>query len=154
MRNEDFLGQYNVNLARQVALGSQLRLRFEQEAKLLRKSVAQVARREKRIEARELEIKNLEALLETEANMKRAEEDKSAELIKELEDMRPLDARLDALSIDFDEELYPHMLTAIAGRRWVAGHGLRLAMMKYERRPEAWGRAWAGPTDGRGYRSL
>nr|GEW55762.1 transposase (putative), gypsy type [Tanacetum cinerariifolium] len=27
-----------------------------------------------------------------------------------------LDARLDALSIDFDEELYPHMLTAIAGR--------------------------------------
>nr|GFA94018.1 hypothetical protein [Tanacetum cinerariifolium] len=41
-----------------------------------------------------------------------------------------LDARLDALSIDFDEELYPHMLTAIAGRRWVIGHGLRLAMMK------------------------
>nr|GEY11266.1 putative 1-phosphatidylinositol-3-phosphate 5-kinase FAB1C [Tanacetum cinerariifolium] len=41
-----------------------------------------------------------------------------------------LDARLDALSIDFDEELYPHMLTAIAGCRWVIGHGLRLAMMK------------------------
>ncbi|GKG20123.1 hypothetical protein Tco_0379924, partial [Tanacetum coccineum] len=28
-----------------------------------------------------------------------------------------MDARLDALSVDFDEELYPHMLTAIAGRR-------------------------------------
>nr|GFD36085.1 transposase (putative), gypsy type [Tanacetum cinerariifolium] len=41
-----------------------------------------------------------------------------------------MDARLDALSIDFDEELYPHMLTAIAGRMWVIGHGLRLAMMK------------------------
>nr|GEZ37948.1 transposase (putative), gypsy type [Tanacetum cinerariifolium]GEZ71439.1 transposase (putative), gypsy type [Tanacetum cinerariifolium] len=41
-----------------------------------------------------------------------------------------LDARLDSLSIDFDEELYPHMLTAIAGRRWVIEHGLRLAMMK------------------------
>nr|GFC94715.1 hypothetical protein [Tanacetum cinerariifolium] len=27
-----------------------------------------------------------------------------------------MDARLDAMSIDFDEELYPHMLTAIAGR--------------------------------------
>nr|GEY69387.1 transposase (putative), gypsy type [Tanacetum cinerariifolium] len=38
-----------------------------------------------------------------------------------------MDARLDALSIDFDEELYPHMLTAIAGRRWVIGHGLHLA---------------------------
>nr|GFD57026.1 hypothetical protein [Tanacetum cinerariifolium] len=41
-----------------------------------------------------------------------------------------LDARLNALSIDFDEELYPHMLTVIACRRWVIGHGLRLAMMK------------------------
>ncbi|GKB63006.1 hypothetical protein Tco_0919192 [Tanacetum coccineum] len=42
-----------------------------------------------------------------------------------------MDARLDTLSVDFDEELYPHMLTAIAGCRWVIGHGLRLAVMKY-----------------------
>nr|GFD34072.1 hypothetical protein [Tanacetum cinerariifolium] len=127
-----------------------------------------------------MEIKNLEALLETEAETKRAAEDKNAELIRELEDVRAqfsglkvsnehlsqrvaalqeqvsgeeklkaafeefkrykddrveqryaeLDARLDALSINFDEELYPHMLTAIAGRRWVIWHGLRLAMMK------------------------
>nr|GEX09199.1 transposase (putative), gypsy type [Tanacetum cinerariifolium] len=156
MHNEEFLWQYNVNLARQVA------------------------RRDKRIQARELEIKNLEALLETEAETKRAAKGKNAELMRELEDVRAqfsdlkvsnehlsqrvaalqeqvsgeeklkaafeefkryeddrveqrcaeLDARLDALSIDFDEELYPHMLTAIAGRRWVIGHGLHLAMMK------------------------
>nr|GFA31901.1 hypothetical protein [Tanacetum cinerariifolium] len=31
---------------------------------------------------------------------------------------------------DFDEELYPHMLTAIAGHRWMIGHEMRLAMMK------------------------
>nr|GFB16028.1 transposase (putative), gypsy type [Tanacetum cinerariifolium] len=68
MPNDEFLRQYNVNLARKVTMGSQLRVRFEQEAKLLKKSVAQ--------------------------------------------------------------ELYPHMLTAIAGRGWVIGHGLRLAMMK------------------------
>ncbi|GJT59503.1 hypothetical protein Tco_1003036 [Tanacetum coccineum] len=41
-----------------------------------------------------------------------------------------MDVRLDALSIDFDEELYPHMLTAIAGRRWVIGQVLCLAVMK------------------------
>nr|GFC06532.1 hypothetical protein [Tanacetum cinerariifolium] len=108
--------------------------------------------RDERIKARELEIKKLETLLETEADMKRAAGDKSAGLIKELEDMRArfsdlqvshgqlsqqvaslkeqLDACLDALSIDFVEELYPHMLIAIAGRRWVVGHGLCLAMMK------------------------
>nr|GEZ45640.1 hypothetical protein [Tanacetum cinerariifolium] len=152
-------------------MGSQLRLRFEQEAKLLRKSVAQVARRDKRIQARELEIRNLEASLEADANAKRAVEDKSVGLNQELERMRAqfsdlqvsnerlsqqvatlqqqvsgeeklkaafeefkrqqderveqrcaeMDARLDALSIDFDEELYPRMLTAIAGRRWVIG---------------------------------
>nr|GEY16143.1 hypothetical protein [Tanacetum cinerariifolium]GEZ53569.1 hypothetical protein [Tanacetum cinerariifolium] len=87
MHNEEFLGQYNINLARQVAMGSQLRLRFEQEAKLLRKSVSQVARRDQRIQARELEIKNLEARLETEAGMRKAAEDKSVVLIKELEDL-------------------------------------------------------------------
>nr|GEY89187.1 reverse transcriptase domain-containing protein [Tanacetum cinerariifolium] len=180
LRNDDFLRQYNVNLARQVAMGSQLRLRFEQEAKLLKKSVAQVARRDKRIQAREHEIKNLEALLEAEADMKKATKEKNAKLSQELENIRALfldlqvsnnhlsqqvatlqeqvsgeeklkdafeefkqyednrveqrcaemDARLDVLSIDFDEELYPHMLTAIAHSRWMIGRGLRLAVMK------------------------
>nr|GEV87108.1 hypothetical protein [Tanacetum cinerariifolium] len=159
LHNDEFLRQYNVNLAQQVAMGSQQRLRFEQEAKLLRKSVVQV---------------------EAEAGMKKAAEDKSAGLSQELEDMRAqfsdlqvsnehlsqqvatlqeqvsgekklkaafeefkryednqveqrcaeMEARLDVLSIDFDEELYPHMLIAIAGRRWVIGRGLRLAIMK------------------------
>nr|GEU92180.1 kinase-like domain-containing protein [Tanacetum cinerariifolium] len=150
-----------------LAMGSEQRLRFEQEGKLLKKSVAQVARRDKRIQAMENEIKNLEALLEAETDMKKVAEGRSAELSKELENMRALfsdlqvsnnrlsqpmstlqeqvmgeeklksafeefkqhednrveqrcaeiDARLDALSIDFNEELYLHMLTAIAGHR-------------------------------------
>ncbi|GKA25255.1 hypothetical protein Tco_0711364, partial [Tanacetum coccineum] len=60
----------------------------------------------------------------------------SLEEFKKLEDEKvecrwaEMDARLDTLSIDFDEELYPHMLTAITGCRWVIGHGLRLAVMK------------------------
>nr|GFA65686.1 hypothetical protein [Tanacetum cinerariifolium] len=83
-------GQYNVNLARQVAMGSQLWLRLEQEAKLLKKSVAQVTRRDKRIQARENEIKNLETLLEAETDMKKAAKNRSAELSKELENMRAL----------------------------------------------------------------
>ncbi|GKG02235.1 hypothetical protein Tco_0306940, partial [Tanacetum coccineum] len=47
-----------------------------------------------------------------------------------------LDARLDAMSINFNEELYPHMLTAIAGRRWVIGHGLHLVSMKCDESTE------------------
>nr|GEZ89221.1 hypothetical protein [Tanacetum cinerariifolium] len=65
--NDDFLSQYNINMARQLAMGSQLRLRYEQETKLLKKVVAQVAQRDQRIKAREKHIKNLEALLQAEA---------------------------------------------------------------------------------------
>nr|GEZ59697.1 hypothetical protein [Tanacetum cinerariifolium] len=142
MHNEDFLAQYNINLARQVAMGSQLRLRFEQEAKLLQKSVAQVARRDQRIQAQESKIKNLKALLETEVDALQQQVSGEETLKAAFEEYKQhqdqlveqrcaeMDARLDALSIDFDEELYPDMLTAIAGRRWVIGHGLRLALMK------------------------
>ncbi|GKA75950.1 hypothetical protein Tco_0782328 [Tanacetum coccineum] len=47
-----------------------------------------------------------------------------------------MDASLDKLSVDFDEELYPHKLTVIEGHRWVIGHGLRLAVMKCSESPE------------------
>ncbi|GJX07094.1 hypothetical protein Tco_0195026 [Tanacetum coccineum] len=193
-----------------VAMGSQLRLRFEQEVRLLKRATEKVAKRDQRIQAREEEIKkldqeihslksadtevqglrnqtkNLEALLEAEVDMKKAAEAKNVELAEELESLRAkfsdlqvnntqlsqqvsslqaqitgeerikaafeefkryeddkveqrcaeMDARLDKLSIDFDEELYPHMLTAIAGRRWLIGHGLRLAVLKCAESPE------------------
>nr|GEV53876.1 transposase (putative), gypsy type [Tanacetum cinerariifolium] len=99
------------------------------------------------------------ALLEAEVDMKGAAEAKNVELAKELESLRAqimgeerikatfeefkeyeddrvssrcakMDARLDALSIDFDQELYPHMLTAIVNRRWIIRHDLCLAVMK------------------------
>ncbi|GJT92025.1 hypothetical protein Tco_1080870 [Tanacetum coccineum] len=41
-----------------------------------------------------------------------------------------LDARIADVRRDMDNDLYPHMLTAIAGRRWVVGHGFRLAVHK------------------------
>ncbi|GJV69113.1 hypothetical protein Tco_1484622 [Tanacetum coccineum] len=179
--NADLLSQYNMNLARKVAMGSLLRLRFEQEVMLLKKVKAKIARRDQRIQVREEEIKkldqevkslratetelhglrnqtkNLETLLEAEADMKKAAEAKNAKLTKESESLpitgkekikaafeefkkyeddrverrcAEIDARLDKLSVDFDEELYPHMLTAIAGHHWVIGHGLYLAVMK------------------------
>ncbi|GJT87993.1 hypothetical protein Tco_1069710 [Tanacetum coccineum] len=71
-----------------VALGSQPRLRFKQEVRLLKKAKAQVARRDKRIHERENEIKNLEALLEAEADMKKTAEAKNSEIVKELESLR------------------------------------------------------------------
>ncbi|GKD54885.1 hypothetical protein Tco_1288272, partial [Tanacetum coccineum] len=110
--NTDFLSQYNIKLARQVAMGSQLRLRFEQDVRLLKKATAKIARQGQRIQAREGEIKrldqeikslwtmevevhghrnrtkNLETLLEAEVDMKKAAEAKNAGQDKELESLR------------------------------------------------------------------
>nr|GEW04093.1 putative transposase (putative), gypsy type [Tanacetum cinerariifolium] len=41
-----------------------------------------------------------------------------------------LDTRIADVRRDMDNDLYSHMLTAIAGRRWVVGHGFRLAVYK------------------------
>ncbi|GKA62870.1 hypothetical protein Tco_0762389 [Tanacetum coccineum] len=95
--NADFLSQYNMNLARQVAMGSQLRLRFEQEVRAIETEVYGLRN----------QTKNLETLLEAEADMKKAAEAKNAELTNELESLRVWFSDLQ-----------------------VIGHGMRLAVMK------------------------
>ncbi|GKB19019.1 hypothetical protein Tco_0852942 [Tanacetum coccineum] len=160
-------------------MGSQLRLRFEQEARLLKKANAHVSKRDQRIQARKEEIsklshqiqslraveeevqglrnqnENLGTLLEAELKLQvnnqdlshqvatlqsqvqgeeqinvAFEEFKMSEHEKVEQRCAEMDERLDALSIDLDEELYPHMLTVIAGRRWIIAHGLRLTVLK------------------------
>nr|GFA31373.1 hypothetical protein [Tanacetum cinerariifolium] len=93
MHNEDFLGQYNMHLARHVD--------------------------------------TLQQQVSGEETLKAAFEDYKRQQDQMVEQRcAEMDVRLDAMSVDFDEELYPHMLTAIAGHMWVIGHGLRLTTMK------------------------
>ncbi|GKB41519.1 hypothetical protein Tco_0886461 [Tanacetum coccineum] len=157
--NADFLSQYNMNLARAKIAKRDQRIQVrEEEIKKLDQEVKSLRATETEVHGLRNQTKNLETLLEAEADMKKDAEAKNAELTKELESLRitgeekikaafeefkkyedarveqrcaEMDARLDALSIDFDEELYPHMLTAIVGRRWVIRHGIRLAVMKW-----------------------
>ncbi|GKE55135.1 hypothetical protein Tco_1490291 [Tanacetum coccineum] len=90
---------------------------------------------ESKVHGLQNQTKNLKTLLEAEVmseekikvafeEFKKYEDDKVEQRCAEM------DARLDKLSVDFNEELYPHMLTVIAGHRWVIGHGLRLVVMK------------------------
>nr|GEY70972.1 zinc finger, CCHC-type [Tanacetum cinerariifolium] len=110
MRNEDFLDNIMVvedKSARLIKELEDMRARFSD----LQVSHGQLSQ----------QVALLKEQVSEEEKMKAA-----FEQFKQYEDERverrctELDARLDALSIDFDEELYPHMLTAIAGRRWVA----------------------------------
>nr|GEY15917.1 hypothetical protein [Tanacetum cinerariifolium] len=114
-----------------VAMGSQPRLRFEQEVRLLKKATFKIAKHDQMIQAREEDIKKLDQEIKSlgavEAKVHGLRnQTKNLETLLEAE----MDARLDKLSVDFDEELYPHMLTTIAGHRWVIEHGLHLAVMK------------------------
>nr|GEU65624.1 hypothetical protein [Tanacetum cinerariifolium]GEV08657.1 hypothetical protein [Tanacetum cinerariifolium] len=102
LHNDEFLKQYNVNLARQVAMGSQLRLRSLSEQQ---PSVA-------------AGVHSLSAGYERRKLKASFEEFKQYEGNRVEQRCTEMDARLDARRIDFNEELYPHMLTAIAGRMW------------------------------------
>nr|GEZ45936.1 hypothetical protein [Tanacetum cinerariifolium] len=143
--NDDFLSQYNINLARQVAMGSQLRGLLEAKADMKGVAKAKNVELSKELESLRVQfsypqvsnnqlsqqMSTLLAQILGEERLKAAFEE-----FKKYEDDRvnsrcaEMNARLDALSIDFDEDIYPHMLTAIAGHRWVIRHGLRLAVMK------------------------
>ncbi|GJX95482.1 hypothetical protein Tco_0351280 [Tanacetum coccineum] len=127
----------------------------EEEIKKLEQEINSLRAVDTEVQGLCSQTSNLKTLLEAEGVMKKVAEAKNADLTKKLESLRTqlsdlqvnnnqlsqqdervssrcaeMDARLDALSIDFDEELYPNMLTAIAGRCWVIGHGLRLAVMR------------------------
>nr|GEY65355.1 hypothetical protein [Tanacetum cinerariifolium] len=100
-------------------------LRHMHNEEFLRKSMAQVARRDKRIQARELEIRNLEASLDAKANAKRAAEDKSvATLQQQVSGKEKLKVAFEEFKRQQDERVEQRC------RRWVIGRGLRLAVMK------------------------
>nr|GEW38091.1 hypothetical protein [Tanacetum cinerariifolium] len=96
---------------------------FEQETKLLKKAVAQVARRDQRIKAREKHIQNLKALLEVEVDIKGAVEAKNVKLAKEMESLRAQLMGEERIKDAFKE------FKKYEDDR-IIGHGLRLAVMK------------------------
>nr|GEV40960.1 hypothetical protein [Tanacetum cinerariifolium] len=110
MPNAEFLSQYNKNLAQHVAIGSQLRLRLEQEPSHL---VIRPLGEQRSANSASIDSPNPshceERIKATLKEFKKYKDDRVRKRYSET------DGCLDALSIDFDDELYPHMLTAIAG---------------------------------------
>ncbi|GJS44457.1 hypothetical protein Tco_0569500 [Tanacetum coccineum] len=110
----------------------------DEEIKKLDEEIRSIRTVEAEVHGLRNRTQNLETVLEAEVDMKKVAEAKSVDLLvtgeerikaafeefKKFEDEKveqrcvEMDARLDAQSIDFDEELYPHMLTAIVDRRW------------------------------------
>ncbi|GJS72714.1 hypothetical protein Tco_0705555 [Tanacetum coccineum] len=121
---------------RQAALVAQLRARFSSER-------SQSVQKDEEILLLKTQLADAQAEAESSRSYAQSlAEEKMALLVKNnhfagLDEFRQRvegllekqEEKLRKLSIEYDEELYPHMLSAIAERRWLISHGLRLAAM-------------------------
>ncbi|GJS12600.1 hypothetical protein Tco_0407072 [Tanacetum coccineum] len=133
---DQLMEEFDMVTAQQVALVSQLRARFSNER-------SQSIQKDEEILLLKTQLADAQA--EAESSRSYAQnlaEEKMALLVKNnhfagLDEFRQRvegllekqEEKLRKLSIEYDEELYPHMLSAIAERRWLISHGLRLAAM-------------------------
>ncbi|GKF47487.1 hypothetical protein Tco_0137289, partial [Tanacetum coccineum] len=113
-----------------VCVVSELRLRYEHEImmreKYEKRFTDSAAMKSEATELEELckRVSDLEAMVAVKVGEAASLTTQNAKRAAEL------DARIDDVRRDMDNDLYPHMLTAIAGSRWVVGHGFRLAIHK------------------------
>ncbi|GKF73726.1 hypothetical protein Tco_0220058 [Tanacetum coccineum] len=104
---DQLMREFDMVTAQQAALVAQLRVRFAGER-------SQSVQKDEEI-----------LLLKTQLADAQAEAESSRSYAQNLAEEKM--ALL--VSIEYDEELYPHMLSAIAEHMWLISHGLRLAAM-------------------------
>ncbi|GJS88364.1 hypothetical protein Tco_0771000 [Tanacetum coccineum] len=133
---DQLMEEFDMVTAQQAALVAQLRARFssersqsvqkDEEILLLKTQLAdaQAEAESSRSHAQKLAEEKMALLVK---NNHFAGLDEFCQRVEEL--LEKQEEKLRKLSIEYDEELYPHMLSAIAERRWLISHGLRLAAM-------------------------
>ncbi|GJV28802.1 hypothetical protein Tco_1385250 [Tanacetum coccineum] len=136
---DQLMGEFDMVTAQQAALVAQLRARFSNER-------SQIIQKDEEILLLRTQLADAQAEAESARSYaQNLAEEKMALLVKGgknnhfagLDDFRQKvegllekqEEKLRKLSIEYDEELYPHMLSTIAERRWLISHGLRLAAM-------------------------
>ncbi|GJS35665.1 hypothetical protein Tco_0534047 [Tanacetum coccineum] len=133
---DQLMEEFDMVTAQQAALVTQLRARFSGER-------SQSVQKDEEILLLKTQLADARAEAESSrAYAQNLAEEKMALLVKNnhfagLDEFRQRvegllekqEEKLRKLSIEYDEELYPHMLSAIAERRWLISHGLRLAAM-------------------------
>nr|GEW17670.1 hypothetical protein [Tanacetum cinerariifolium] len=155
-----FLDAININSAQHVCMIFELRLRYEHDimtrekfekkftdsAVIVQKRDADIADLKARLEKSEAEAAEVIELCKRMSNLEATIAIKVGELANFHTENVGLDAterrfaelhaRIADVRCDMDNDLYQHMLTTIAGQRWVVGHGFRLAVYKCTRSVE------------------
>ncbi|GJZ35970.1 hypothetical protein Tco_0581787 [Tanacetum coccineum] len=121
---DQLMEEFDMVTAQQAALVAQLRARFSSER-------SQSVQKDEEILLLKTQLADAQAEAESSRSYaQKLAEEKMALLVKRVgELLEKQEEKLRKLSIEYDEELYPHMLSAIAERRWLISHGLRLAAM-------------------------
>ncbi|GJS91442.1 hypothetical protein Tco_0774078 [Tanacetum coccineum] len=144
---DQLMGEFDMVTAQQAALVAQLRARFasersqsvqkDEEILLLKTQLAdaQAEAESSRSHAQKLAEEKMALLVKVEQERANSADYKASCHFARLDEFRQRvegllekqEEKLRKLSIEYDEELYPHMLSAIAERRWLISHDLRLA---------------------------
>ncbi|GKB09279.1 hypothetical protein Tco_0837591 [Tanacetum coccineum] len=143
--NARLLDSFNINNAQHICMVSQLRLRYEHEIMSKERFQKKFTESSAVFQQKDAKIVALKAKLDTtekEFNVELLGKVSTLESVHEElsnqdavarhfeEQSSKLDAHIADVRRDMDTDLYPHMLTAIAGWRWVLGCAIRLAVMK------------------------
>ncbi|GKC01519.1 hypothetical protein Tco_0987655, partial [Tanacetum coccineum] len=145
-----FLDDFNINYVQHICMVSELHLRYEHEIITREKfeqkftdSVAKLESEATKVEELRKRVSDLEAMVVVKVGEATSLTTQNAGLLEKdaaerhfAERAAELDARIADVRRDIYNDLYSHMLTAIAGRRWVVGHGFRLAIYKCARSVE------------------
>ncbi|GJY59520.1 hypothetical protein Tco_0459412, partial [Tanacetum coccineum] len=152
------INAFNINSAQHIYMAFELRLRYEHEImtreKFERKftdSVAVIQQRDtevgevaslttqnagllEKVYVVELERDSLKSQVVGESKMREAFVSQQDAAERHFgEHAAELDARIADVRRDMENDLYLHMLTVVAGQRWVIGHGFRSAVYKCAR---------------------
>ncbi|GJU02718.1 hypothetical protein Tco_1113056 [Tanacetum coccineum] len=155
MEHEQLFVEFNVSAARNLSLSSEVRMRAEYNILEKRKWRSLAEEKDSLLGAKDKEIEELRSQLlkakeesvvvhELETSFARLREqldlyEGNMKQLEEFQDnlMRPLETRLAEFDVDFtrccmrfQESFHPHLLNAIAGRRWLLTHGIKLLMAK------------------------
>ncbi|GJU20411.1 hypothetical protein Tco_1153753 [Tanacetum coccineum] len=136
---DQLMEEFDMVTVQQAALVAQLRARFsnershsikkDEEIMLLKTQLAdaQAEAESSRSYAQNLAEEKMALLVKGGKNNHFAGLDDFCQKVEGL--LEKQEEKLRKLGIEYDEELYPHMLSTIAERRWLISHGLRLAVM-------------------------
>ncbi|GKD41467.1 hypothetical protein Tco_1261674 [Tanacetum coccineum] len=140
MDHDQLFTEFNLGAARQMSLSAEVRMRAEYNIREKRRLNHEAEAAEAiRLRAEASKFKVVEKFLRDEVNILK---EQNAALEQESTDLGVklaivMNDKFEKLYVDFvemalhlEEKFYPHILTTIAGRRWLLTYGVKLAIVK------------------------